>query len=67
MSNFKKYRIIYTFKNSKFGFQNSITIIALNLDDTIKDALKQVEDVYGNKMIKRFSFVTDATLNGVSL
>lgn len=67
MSQFKKYRIIYTFNNSKFGFQNSVTVISLNVDMALKDAEKQVSEVYGSKMLKRFSFKPDPVYNGVSI
>ncbi len=64
---FKKYRILYTFNHSKMGFQNSITIINLNVDLAIEEAKKQVSEVYGSDMLKRFSFKPDPTLNGVCL
>jgi hypothetical protein len=64
-SKFKKYRILYNFNHSKMGFQNSITVIALNVDDAIKDAEKQVSEVYGSAMLKRFSFKPDANYCGV--
>jgi len=67
MSNFKKYRILYNFNHSRMGFQNSITIIALNVDDAIKDAQRQVSEVYGSKMFPRFSFKPDATMCGVCI
>ena len=47
------------------GFQNSITITALNVDDAIKDAEKQVSEVYGSKMLPRFSFKPDPLHCGV--
>lgn len=49
------------------GFNNSITIIALNVDDAIKDATRQVQEVYGSNMIKRFSFKPDPIHCGVVL
>lgn len=62
---FKQYRILYYFNHSKMGFQNSITITALNVDDAIKDAEKQVSEVYGSKMLPRFSFKPDPLHCGV--
>jgi len=67
MSQFKKYRIIYTFNHSKMGFQNSITVISLNVDMAIKDAERQVGEVYGSKILQRFSFKPDPIYCGVSL
>lgn len=62
---FKKYRILYNFHHSRMGFQNSITIIALNVDMATQDAKKQVSEVYGTKMLQRFSFKPDPCYNGV--
>jgi len=64
---FKKYRILYSFNHSKMGFQNSITIIALNVDAAIKDAEKQVSEVYGSDMLKKFSFKPDPVYCGVCI
>lgn len=66
-SQFKKYRIIYSFNHSRMGFNNSITVIALNVDDAIKDATNQVKEVYGSNMINRFTFKPDPTHSGVCL
>ncbi len=67
MSQFKKYRILYNFNHSKMGFQNSLTVIALNVDSAIEDAKRQVSEVYGSKMLPRFSFKPDPLLCGVCL
>ena len=67
MSNFKKYTIIYTFNHSKMGFQNSITLITLNLESAIEDAKKQVSEVYGSKMLQRFSFTPDPVKCGICI
>lgn len=61
----KKYRIIYSFHHSKMGFNNSITVYALNVDEAIKDAVKQVQEVYGSKMINRFTFKPDPCNSGI--
>ena len=65
MSNFKLYRIIYSFNHSKMGFNNSITVEALNVDYAINEAKRQVSEVYGSKMLKRFSFKPDPAYTGV--
>ena len=67
MNKLKQYRIIYTFDHSKMGFQNSITINALNVDDAIKIAKIQVSEVYGNELLKKFSFKPGPTSCGVVL
>jgi len=41
------------------GFQNSVTIFALTLDQAMKDAEKAVSEVYGSKMLNRFTFKPD--------
>jgi len=65
MYTLKSYRIIYSFNHSKMGFNNSITVKAFNVDAAIEDAKKQVMEVYGSGMIKRFSFKPDPLLCGV--
>ena len=62
---FKKYRIIYSFNHSKMGFQNSITVTSINVDLALIEAKKQVIEVYGSKMLKNFSFKPDATFCGI--
>ena len=62
---FKKYRIIYSFHHSKMGFNNSITVEALNVDQAIEQAKNEVSGCYGSAMLKRFSFKPDATYSGV--
>jgi len=61
----KKYTIIYNFNHSKMGFNNSITVIALNVDAAIEDVKRQVSEVYGKKMLPRFSFKPDALKCGI--
>ncbi len=51
-----KITVVYTFNNSKFGFNNSITLDAMNNDHAIELAQHEVAGVYGSKMLKRFSF-----------
>lgn len=65
MATFKKYRILYSFNHPKMGFQNSLTVTALNVDDAIADAKKQVSEVYGSEMLRRFSFKPDPVFSGV--
>ncbi len=67
MSNFKKYRILYTFNHSKMGFQNSITITSLNVDMAIEEAKREVSGCYGSKMLQRFSFKPDPIYTGVKI
>jgi hypothetical protein len=67
MSNFKKYRILYTFNHSKMGFQNSITITSLNVDMAIEEAKREVIGCYGSKMLQRFSFKPDPIYTGVKI
>jgi hypothetical protein len=67
MTQFKKYRILYTFNNSKMGFQNSITVISLNVDMAIEDAKKEVSMTYGSGMLKRFSFKPDPYFTGEAI
>jgi len=61
----KSYRIIYSFKHSRMGFQNSLTVYALNIDAAIEDVKRQVAEVYGSAMLKRFTFSPDPTACGV--
>jgi len=63
----KKYCIIYSFNHSKMGFQNSITLLAFNVDDAINEAKKQVAEVYGSAMLKRFSFKPDPVNSGICI
>lgn len=56
LSNFKIYRVVYTFKHSKMGFNNSITVEALNPEHAKENAKQQVSECYGSKMLSRFSF-----------
>lgn len=43
------------------GFNNSITIEAINEDEAITKAKNEVSGVYGSKMLNRFSFSNDTT------
>jgi hypothetical protein len=52
----QKLTIVYTFKHSKMGFQNSITVEALNYEQAIEKARKEISDCYGSDMLKRFLF-----------
>ena len=47
------------------GFQNSLTVYALNIDAAIEDVKRQVAEVYGSAMLKRFTFSPDPTACGV--
>ena len=50
------YTIVYQFNNSKFGFQNSVTVTAINIEQAANKAKKEVSDCYGRNMLYRFSF-----------
>jgi len=52
----QKFTITYTFKHSSMGFNNSITVEALNKDQAIEKAKHEVQMCYGSSMIKKFSF-----------
>ncbi len=52
----KKYRVIYTFKHSKMGFNNSITVEGISPDHAIEIARNEVQMTYGKGMINRFTF-----------
>ena len=52
----KKVTVIYTFNNSKFGFNNSITVDAINDQQAIDKAKYEVAGCYGSSMLKKFSF-----------
>jgi hypothetical protein len=55
-SQFKHFRVVYNFKHSKMGFQNSITVTALTQDDATNLAKTAVSECYGSKMLPRFTF-----------
>ncbi len=59
----KKYRIIYEFKSSKFGFQNSITVFNINPEFALKQASEEVSKCYGSKMLRRFEFKQPIEIN----
>ncbi len=61
----KKYRILYSFKHSKMGFNNSVTVTAFNVDEAIKKVKEDVSGVYGSAMLPRFEFKPDPIMNGV--
>jgi len=61
----KKYTIIYSFRHSKMGFNNSLTVDAFTLDEAIEKVKKEVSMVYGTGMLKRFDFKPDPLKNGV--
>ncbi len=55
-SQFKTYKVTYLFNHSKMGFSNQVTVIALNEKHAIENAMKEVSEVYGSKMLNRFTF-----------
>lgn len=52
----QSFTIAYTFNHSKMGFNNSITVDALNKEQAIEKAKKEVSMCYGSDMLKKFSF-----------
>lgn len=56
----KKYTVIYEFNHPKMGFQNSITLDANSPNEAIEKAKEEVSTTYGPKMLKRFSFKSNA-------
>lgn len=52
----QSFTITYTFNHSKMGFNNTITLDALNKDQAIEKAKKEIEMCYGSSMLKKFSF-----------
>lgn len=48
--------VIYSFNHSKMGFNNSITVDAMNEEHAIENAKYEVACVYGSKMLTRFTF-----------
>lgn len=52
----KAVTVIYTFNHSKMGFNNSVTVDAINDEMAIEKAKQEVAGVYGSKMLRRFSF-----------
>ncbi len=48
--------IIYQFNHSKMGFQNSVTVTAINDEQAIDKAKDEVSGVYGSGMLKKFTF-----------
>jgi hypothetical protein len=55
-SEFKRIPILYNFNHSKMGFQNQITVTARNNEEAIEAAKREVSQVYGSKMLSRFTF-----------
>lgn len=51
-----KFTIVYSFNHSKMGFNNSITVEAMNHEQAIEKAKNEVSMCYGSKMLKKFSF-----------
>ena len=52
----KKVTVIYTFKHSRMGFNNSITVEAISDEHAIDNARREVSGAYGSKMLNRFTF-----------
>ncbi len=52
----KKVTVLYNFNHSKMGFQNSVTVTAINDEQAIDKAKDEVSGVYGSGMLKKFTF-----------
>lgn len=52
----KKFTIIYQFNHSRMGFQNEITVDALDYIRAEIEAKRKICICYGEKMLKRFTF-----------
>jgi len=52
----RKFTVVYNFNHSKMGFNNSITVTAMNQEHAIELAKHEVACAYGSGMLKRFSF-----------
>lgn len=48
--------VIYSFKHPNMGFQNSVTVQAIDNIQALEKAKEAVSETYGSKMLKRFSF-----------
>lgn len=55
-SEFRIYKVVYTFNHSKMGFNNQISIEARDEEEAIYKAKIEISGVYGKKMLNRFSF-----------
>ncbi len=51
-----KFQVLYNFRHSCMGFQNSITVEAINEQQAIEKARKEVSMCYGSGMLKNFTF-----------
>ena len=52
----KNVTVIYSFNDSKMGFNNSITVEAVNDAQALDKAKHEVAMCYGSSMLKKFSF-----------
>ena len=55
---FKDYKVIYEFTKAKFAFQNQVTVNSNNQENAEIAAMKEIENVYGSKMMKHFKIVS---------
>jgi len=56
LSNYENYTIIYSFNDSKMGFNNSVTVQAQNYEQAIEKAKQEIASCYGANMLKKFTF-----------
>lgn len=52
----QKFTVVYQFRHSKMGFQNSVTVEAINKEQALEKAKQEVSQCYGSAMLKRFTF-----------
>ncbi len=52
----RRVKVIYEFRHSKMGFQNQVTVDAISDNHAIENASREVSEVYGSKMLPRFTF-----------
>jgi hypothetical protein len=52
----KSFQVVYNFNHRSMGFQNSITVTAVDRDRALKVAKEKITICYGEKMIKKFTF-----------
>lgn len=51
-----KFTIVYSFNHSRMGFNNSVTVEAMNYEQAVEKAKIEVSGVYGSSMLKKFTF-----------
>jgi hypothetical protein len=52
----QSFTIVYQYNHRSMGFQNSITVNAIDKEKAMEQAKKEVSMCYGSDMLKKFSF-----------